>query len=110
MSSIESHKGTLIKLNTDGLTPEEVNKIVCGDKEFPLTATYDSYAKLLPSGHISYKLLNGNLYLCSDTSLDDEYIAEMEDEGDGMYSYITRFYNGGTYLDEVLEDMLNDLK
>lgn len=31
--------------------------------------------------------------------------------GDGTYEYIAQFYNGGTYLDEVLEDGIkNTLK
>lgn len=29
---------------------------------------------------------------------------------DGTYEYIAQFYNGGTWLNEVLEEGLNNLK
>lgn len=35
-------------------------------------------------------------------------IQELEDNGDGTYSYFMRFYNGGTCLSEMVEEALEN--
>lgn len=55
----------------------------------------------------------GELYRCDDTQYpeDTSYLVDVRSNGDGTYEYIAQFYNGGTYLDEVLEDGIkNTLK
>jgi hypothetical protein len=73
----------------------------------------DTYAETLRDVDDTYKVLNGELYRCDDTQYpeDTSYLVDVRSNGDGTYEYIAQFYNGGTYLDEVLEDGIkNTLK
>lgn len=60
----------------------------------------------------TYKVLNGELYKCDDTQYpeDTSYLVDVRSNGDGTYKYIAQFYNGGTWLNGVLEEGLNNLK
>ena len=73
--------------------------------EFTLSIS-KQYAKFLKA------LLNGELYKCDDTQYpeDTSYLVDVRSNGDGTYKYIVQFYNGGTWLNEVLEEGLNNLK
>lgn len=56
-----------------------------------------------------YKILDGDLYeVLEDLNL-GEYFCEMNNNEDGSISYITSFYNGGAYIDEVLERGVKNL-
>ena len=41
-----------------------------------------------------------------DFSDDGDFISHITDNGDGTYTYLMSFYNGGTCLSEMLEDAL----
>ena len=72
----------------------------------------DTYAETLMDVDDTYKVLNGELYKCDDTQYpeDTSYLVDVRSNGDGTYEYIAQFYNGGTWLNEVLEEGLNNLK
>lgn len=51
-------------------------------------------------------------FFTSDTQYpeDTSYLVDVRSNGDGTYKYIAQFYNGGTWLNGVLEEGLNNLK
>lgn len=113
MSYVELHTGTLTKINTDGFTVEEYCESLCKKHGYEITYEGDTYAETLRDVDDTYKVLNGELYRCDDTQYpeDTSYLVDVRSNGDGTYEYIAQFYNGSTYLDEVLEDGIkNTLK
>jgi hypothetical protein len=113
MSCVELHRGTLVKVNTKGLTVEEYCELLCKKHGYEIAYEGDTYAETLRDVDDTYKVLNGELYRCDDTQYpeDTSYLVDVRSNGDGTYEYIAQFYNGDTYLDEVLEDGIkNTLK
>ena len=113
MSYVELHTGTLTKVNIRGLTVEEYCKHLCEKYGYEIAYEGDTYIETLMDADDTYKVLNGELYRCDDTQYpeDTSYLVDVRSNGDGTYEYIAQFYNGGTYLDEVLEDGIkNTLK
>lgn len=111
MSCVELHRGTLV--NTKGLTVEEYCELLCKKHGYEIAYEGDTYAETLRDVDDTYKVLNGELYRCDDAQYpeDTSYLVDVRSNGDGTYEYIAQFYNGGTYLDEVLEDGIkNTLK
>lgn len=102
--------GTLTKINTKGLTVEEYCEYLCKKYGYEIAYEGDTYAETLMDD--TYKVLNGELYKCDDTQYpeDTSYLVDVRSNGDGTYKYIAQFYNGGTWLNEVLEEGLNNLK
>lgn len=58
------HKGTLIKINTKGLTVEEYCEYLC--KKYGYEIAYETYTETLVEVDDTYKILNGELYRCND--------------------------------------------
>lgn len=57
------------------------------------------------------KAVNDSLKKYDHLAKDSDFIEVTEwANGDGTYEYVAQFYNGGTWLDEVLEEGLNKLK
>lgn len=112
MSCVELHTGTLTKINTKGLTVEEYCEYLCKKYGYEIAYEGDTYAETLMDVDDTYKVLNGELYKCDDTQYpeDTSYLVDIRSNGDGTYKYIVQFYNGGTWLNEVLEEGLNNLK
>lgn len=54
-----------------------------------------------------YVILNDVLYSITDHNIDNDYYCILNENEDGSYNYYTHFYNGGTCLEECLEDELN---
>lgn len=81
-------------------------------KSYEIAYEGDTYAETLMDVDDTYKVLNGELYKCDDTQYpeDTSYLVDVRSNGDGTYKYIVQFYNGGTWLNEVLEEGLNNLK
>lgn len=107
MSYTELHTGTLIKINTNRLTVEKYCEFLCKKYGYEI-----AYAETLMDMDDTYKILNGELYKCNDTQYpeDSSYLIDVKSNGDGTYEYIVQFYNGCTWLNEVLEEGLNNLK
>lgn len=111
MSEIELHTGTLTKVDTKGLTVEEYCEHLCKKHGYEVAYEGDAYATTLIDTDNTYKILNGELYRCNDIRYEDNsYLIDIRSIEDGTYTYIAQFYNGGTCLDEVLEEELNKLK
>lgn len=108
MSCVELHKGTLIKIDTKGLTVEEYCECIC--KKYGYEIANETYAETLMDVDDTYKVLNGELYRCNDIQKTLPYLVDVRSNGDGTYEYIAQFYNRGTWLDEVLEEGLRNLK
>lgn len=70
----------------------------------------DTYAETLMDVDDTYKVLNGELYKCDDTQYPEDTSYLVDVRSNGTYKYIAQFYNGGTWLNGVLEEGLNNLK
>lgn len=105
MSCSELHTGTLKKIDTGGIPLEEfIKSLNLEEKLFE----YDD-SEILSTKE--YVILNNELYIRDDIKYkDSEDVLDIQDERNGTYFYTVRFYNGGTYLDEVLENGLKGLK
>lgn len=108
MRRVELHTGTLTKINTKGLTVEEYCEYIC--KKYGYEIAYETYAETLMDVDDTYKVLNGELYRCNDIQKTLPYLVDVRSNGDGTYEYIAQFYNRDTWLDEVLEEGLRNLK
>lgn len=67
MSCVELHRGTLVKVNTKGLTVEEYCELLCKKHGYEIAYEGDTYAETLRDVDDTYKVLNGELYRCDDT-------------------------------------------
>ena len=111
MSDYETHFGTLKKVDLGGLTLEEKCKELCEIYNIPWHDWYDDYRDLLmDTKSESYIILNNTLYEINDTRSYDDFYCNVKDDGNGNYSYYTHFYNGGTYLQECLEEELSKME
>ena len=112
MSRVELHTGTLTKINTKGLTVEEYWQYLCKKYGYEIPKDGERNAEPVMDVDDTYKVLNGELYKCDDTQYpeDTSYLVDVRSNGDGTYKYIAQFYNGGTWLNGVLEEGLNNLK
>ena len=93
-------------------TVEEYCEYLCKKYGYEIAYEGDTYAETLMDVDDTYKVLNGELYKCDDTQYpeDTSYLVDVRSNGDGTYKYIAQFYNGGTWLNGVLEEGLNNLK
>ena len=112
MSEIELHTGILKKVNTKGLSPEDW----CREQVLfidPMREKYDfeKWSMILEEyDNIGKYLVTAtDVYEICDTELDSDF-CDIHKNSDGTYSYVTQFYNGGTYLQEMLIDGLNELR
>lgn len=106
MSYTELHTGILKKIDTGNVPVEEfIQSLKFG-------SALSCYNNSKVSVTKEYVILNGELYMREDTDHkeDPEDVLDIQDKGNDTYSYVVRFYNGGTYLDEVLEEGLKELK
>lgn len=108
MSDYESHKGKIRKVLPQGIeTFEEMCKrlwVENGKKEEDyyervlFDEFYDKYLKI--------KGICWEVFEHEDRGDADDQFCQLHDNGDGTFSFHTRFYNGGTGLSEMLADEL----
>lgn len=112
MSRTELHIGTVKEVDTQGLTIEEWCRREC-EKLGVTELTYgnSNYFGVLVDITKQNKFLRiyDKLYEITDAEYEDEDIYEMYPNEDGSYSYVMKFYNGGTCLSECLEEKLNEI-
>lgn len=114
MSEQQTFKGKFVKVDLGGKTLEEQCQLICnGYSEFKYDDRYyESWIDYLKNElYNAYFIANDELYKYlekEEIDSDDSYI-NIEKEGD-IYSFTTSFYNGGTYLEEMIEEGLNKLK
>ena len=114
MSYTETHIGKLRKVDTQGQSVKDwcINRIIDtkgffdekeDDWQDDFWDTDNNYDK--------YVFYGDDLYETFDhIEKRDEDIDIFTDNGDGTYSFVMQFYNGGTCLQECLEDGLKRLK
>ena len=105
MSEQRTYIGKLWELDLDGKTPEEYAKQYMHDTGKTELPTYhDNWLEYLLDYYDSkFIMLKGKLYnLSIETELDESDFCVIHKETDGFYTFATSFYDGGTYLEEVL--------
>lgn len=108
MSYTESHVGKIKKVDLEGLTIEEWAKEVATAYGMEFKEYYDSYKELvLDELYSRYIIVEEEVYeIIEDREFTEEDISELTPEGDGVFSFVMQFYNGGTCLTEMLEDAI----
>lgn len=106
MSSYETHRGTLKKVECNSI--EQFLKDLLDFYKVSYNYT-DSITDLLYNDsriYDKYILINGTLYewVKHYRVFDIEEIVKCNKNSDGTINIIAQFYNGGTYLEEVLEN------
>ena len=107
MSEQRTYIGKLWELNLENKTPEEYAEQYMrniGKTELP--TYYDNWVKyFLHYNDYKFIRLNGKLYnLSIENESDESDFCVIHKESDGSFSFATSFYDGGTYLEEVLTD------
>lgn len=108
MSEQETVKGKLRKIDLQGKTLEEWAKdyIFANYAVFAMPSVYETWLEMLLS--VFYKkfyIFNNILFEFIELEdIDDSYFCFVEDNKDGTYSFYASYYNGGTCLQECLDD------
>lgn len=111
MSQTELHFGKLRKITING-SFEEWAKNKCELENIEKTSYNDTWVEQLSdSFYNKYFFVKNQLWEVFDHVEKDEYedIYEIASNPDGTYSFIMKFYNGGTCLSECIEEELNKL-
>jgi hypothetical protein len=113
MSCQETIKGVIKKVDLMYKTPEKYAKdLLNGLGKDTLPTYYDSWIKYLCNEYYyEFLYIKGTLFKFveyTDVSDESDY-CHIKDNKDGTYSFITSFYNGGTCLQEMLEDGLKKI-
>lgn len=112
MSFIEKHIGRLVKVDRKGLTVEEWCKEYCQSHSAGIdNKMYKNWIECFKHNFYDicadgFRFINGEIYqLIKHTKIDDgedlNFFYTLED---GSILFVTEFYNGGTCLEEVLDD------
>lgn len=109
MSEQESIKGKLRKVDLQGKTLNEWAKDYISENYavFAAPSVYNSWLEMLLS--VFYKqfyLFNNEVLFefVEKEEIDPNYFCFIEDNNDGTYSFYANYYNGGTCLEECLDD------
>jgi hypothetical protein len=107
MSEQRTYIGKLWELDLDNKTPEEYaeqHMRNIGKTELPMY--HDNWLEyLIDYEDDKFIKINGKLYKLSvGNNIDDSCFCVIHKESDGSFSFATSFYDGGTYLQEVLEN------
>lgn len=109
MSYIETHIGEIVELNTHDIsTWMDCNNIdLSSGEQHPNYTLYydkDDYPKCIVTR-------SNRLFVIRNTEIPEEDdIVNMDQVDDDKYKYIFKFYNGGTYFEEVLTEQLDKIK
>ena len=114
MSEMERHIGKIGKVDLGNYTIEEWCKKKCKYIGIGLDECYKSYKEaLLTEPYPSIVIeVDGTLWEIIEDNEEEntEDISILTPNNDGTYSYIMQFYNGGTYLSEMLENGIKNIK
>ena len=109
MSYTETHIGEIVELNTHDIsTWMDCNNIdLSSEEQHPNYTLYydkDDYPKCIVTR-------SNRLFVIRNTEIPEEDdIVNMDQVDDDKYKYIFKFYNGGTYFEEVLTEQLDKIK
>lgn len=113
MSEQRTYIGKIWELDLDDKTPEEYAEQYMHDiGKTELPSYYDNWLEyLLTYNDYKFIMLRGKLYnLSIENELDESDFCVIHKETDGFYTFATSFYDGGTYLEEVLSDEFERMK
>lgn len=120
MSDYETIKGKIRKIDLQGLSVEEYAERIVNEKGLASEVGqgpyfYETNLEFLKwyddweEGQ--YVTIDDELYLIYDKSeFDSSCYVQLTPIGDDTYEFHTSFYNGGTYLTEMIEDGIKRLK
>lgn len=109
MGETETHMGKLKRINCDSQN-EFAAGVMQNEGEMP--SYYDNPLKWMLSeyGDKYISISNGLWEVIENLELDpDDDINDLRENEDGTINFISRFYNGGTCLSEMLEEGLTEL-
>jgi hypothetical protein len=113
MSSDVSMKGKLVPVDLEGKTLEEKAFLLIPEDERANVEKYgyDSALEYLQDEEESYYFDKASGILFEISILEEDYTSFMEltPNSDGSYDFLTRFYDGGTHLGEMLDDGFKEL-
>lgn len=116
MSEIERHIGTIKKVDLNGMTVEDWYRKECEkrtDKPMPsYFDTWKEYYESLVYPTIAVEI-DGEIWDIVKDKKEEDYEdinIVSERKKDGSYDYLMQYYNGGTCLNEMLYEGIQDLK
>jgi len=113
MSETETWTGKLIPIDLEGKTFDEWIKVQLGTTE--LNDMYETWAEYYDEEqymnpekykHVVYSRDLNQLFEVVKKKLDPYGFSQGTRNDDGSYDFLTSFYNGGTYLNEVLQEII----
>lgn len=114
MSETVRHIGKIRKVNLNGLTVEEWYKKKCEERGITLQRWHDGYkqAFLDEEDDVEFVSSDNSVWeIVEDKEEEDtEELSVLTPNSDGTYSYIMQFYNGGTYLGEMLGEAIRTIE
>ena len=116
MSEMEYHSGKLrkIPMKMDDSLEQQCRRIILElDPDLDLayvSERYNSFEELMRDDYCQeYLVLNGRVYeILEHSQSDDDTFDVWQDEND-IINFVGSFYNGGTCLNEMLEDSLKSM-
>lgn len=121
MSQTEFHTGKLKEVDMNGLSLEDYCRSKCNEAGITEIDTYpatwvEQFRDEFWYGYgntkkVRFFIHGGKVYEVIDhkESESEDYFMNLTRNEDGTISFIGQFYNGGTCLDEMLEEALDDL-
>ena len=110
MSCVETHFGIIVEVKNTFSTLEEFCKYQLLKRGYAKAEGKTALATLrelqIDWEEQFFFIKNKIFILIHDQDLDPEGFTQLYDTGDGKLIYCTSFYNGGTCLEEVIEDKL----
>lgn len=104
---MEYHSGRMKQIDLNGKTPEEYFISECEVYGITEKKEYSWQAKLeVQSRKKFFNYKNEELYEMIEhrSGNEDDYEMKLYDNADGTISFVGSFYNGGTCLEEMLEE------
>lgn len=110
MSEQKTIKGKLIPVDLGGLTVEEYAKKTLGENsDLSYHSSYVEKFVEQSDGCLIYQEQSNKLYKVAYEEVDPNYFFFHRTNEDGSTDFITSFYNGGTYLEEVITESIPSL-
>lgn len=111
MSRDVSVSGKLIPVDLEGMTVEAKSQsLIPADKRVNVTEFYDSALDYLTlECNYYFDKASNILFEISAIEAEDDYFVRVTKNPDGSYDFLTRFYNGGCDLTEMLDEGFQEL-
>ena len=113
MSETEIHTGKLLlfDLDNEGIKEYLLSRLVEKGVDRDIECYPNIMTQLCDEGIDNILYTKGKLYKIVDTDHGDCYnVAKATLNEDGSIDYVAMFYNGGTYLEEVLQEALEGVE